>query len=45
MSKLKKQKMVKSHLTADEKKLGKIHIYILVSMIVIGLAVGLYYMQ
>lgn len=45
MSKLKKQKAVKSHLTPEEKKLGKTHIYILLGMIVIGLAVGLYYMQ
>jgi len=46
MSKLKKNKTVaKSHLSPEEKKMGKNHIYILIAMIVIGLAAGLYYMQ
>lgn len=45
MSKLKSKKHMKSHLTADQKQFGKQQIYILVGMIVVGLAVGLYYMQ
>ena len=45
MSKLKKQKVVKSHLTPEEKKLGKNHVYILLSMIAIGLVIALYHMQ
>lgn len=45
VSKLKKQKVAKSHLTAEERKMGKNHIYILIGLIVIGLCLGLYYMN
>ena len=45
MSKLKNHKKVKSHLTPEEKKIGKTHVYILLGMIVIGIAIGLYRMQ
>jgi hypothetical protein len=45
VSKQKKEKHHKSHLTPEDKKLGKVHIYLLISMIVVGLAVGLYNMQ
>lgn len=42
---MKKSKHAKSHLSPEEKAFGKQQIYILVGMIVIGLAFGLYYMQ
>jgi hypothetical protein len=45
VSKLKAKKAPKSHLSAEEKEFGKTKIYILVGMIMIGLAIGLYYMQ
>ena len=45
MSKLKNKKKVSSHLTPEEKKLGKVHVYILLAMIAIGIAIGLYNMQ
>lgn len=45
MPKVKKHKVNKSHLTTEEKKLGKMHIYVLVGIIVVGLAFGLYHMQ
>ncbi|MBC7538764.1 MAG: hypothetical protein H7281_08085 [Bacteriovorax sp.] len=45
MSKLKSNKKLKSHLTIEEKKMGKTHVYILLGMIVIGIAIGLYRMQ
>lgn len=47
MSKLKNKKQhgLKSHLTPEQKAFGKQQIYILIGMIVIGAAVGLYYMQ
>ncbi|MBP9682005.1 MAG: hypothetical protein KBD76_11415 [Bacteriovorax sp.] len=45
MSKVKKHKVLKSHLSAEEKQLGKMHIYVLIGIIVVGLAFGLYYMQ
>jgi hypothetical protein len=45
MSKLKSNKKQKSHLTAEEKKMGKTHVYILLGMIVIGIAIALYSMQ
>jgi hypothetical protein len=45
VSKIKKNKNQKSHLTAEEKKMGKMHIYILISMIFLGLAVALYQLQ
>lgn len=38
-----KHKAYKSHLAPEERKLGKQHIYILIGMIVIGIAVGLYH--
>ncbi|MGZ3788838.1 MAG: hypothetical protein ACXVLQ_09960 [Bacteriovorax sp.] len=45
MSKLRNKKVEKSHLTAEQKEFGKTQIYVLVGMIVIGLAAALYYMQ
>ena len=45
MAKAKNKKAVKSHLTEEDKRIGKTHIYILIGMIIIGLAIGLYYMQ
>lgn len=46
MGKLKaKNKNQKSKLTAEEKKLGRTDLYILIGMIVVGLALGLYFMQ
>lgn len=45
MPKVKNNKKLKSHLTPEEKKMGKRHVYILLSMIVIGIAVGLYNMR
>jgi hypothetical protein len=45
VSKLKNNKKVKSHLSVEDKKLGKTHVYILLGMIVIGIAIGLYRMQ
>lgn len=41
----KKNKPLKSHLTADEKELGKKHVYMIIAMIVVGLAVAIYNMQ
>lgn len=45
MGKLKANKPHKSKLTAEDRKLGKNHIYILVGMIVVGLVLALYNMQ
>lgn len=47
MSKLKnkKNKGMKSHLSAEDKALGRQHIYLLIGIIVVGAAIGLYYMQ
>ncbi len=46
MGKLKlKNKTHKTKLTSEEKKLGRTDLYILISMIVVGLALGLYYMH
>lgn len=42
MSKIKNNKKLKSHLTPEEKMLGKTHVYILLGMIVIGIAIALY---
>jgi hypothetical protein len=39
----KQKKPAKSHLTAEEKKSGKTALYILVAIIVIGGALGLYF--
>jgi len=36
---------VKSHLTKEEKKLGKNHLYLLLGMIAIGAVLGIYYMR
>lgn len=41
----KKNKPLKSHLTADEREVGKKHIYLIVGMIIVGLAVAIYNMQ
>lgn len=45
MSKLKNKKKVKSHLTPEERKMGKTDIYILIGMIVIGVAIAFYNLQ
>ncbi|MDO9184019.1 MAG: hypothetical protein Q7U04_16510 [Bacteriovorax sp.] len=45
MSKLKSNKHQKSHLTVEDKKLGKVHVYILIAMIAIGIAIALFNMQ
>jgi hypothetical protein len=37
-----KHKVQKSHLGVEERKLGKQHIYILIGMIIAGIALGLY---
>jgi hypothetical protein len=37
-----KHKVLKSHLAPEAKELGKQHIYILIGMIIIGIAIGLY---
>lgn len=36
---------VKSHLTKEERTLGKNHLYLLLGMIVIGAILGIYYMR
>ena len=41
----KKIKPQKSTLTKDEKALGKTHVYIIIGMIVVGLALAVYNMQ
>ena len=41
----KKNKPQKSQLTAQERELGKKHIYVIIAMIVVGLAVAIYNMQ
>ena len=41
----KKIKPQKSHLTVSEKELGKKHVYLIIGMIVVGLAVAIYNMQ
>jgi hypothetical protein len=41
----KKNKPQKSHLTADEKKLGKNHVYLLIGMIIAGLIMAAYHMH
>lgn len=45
MSKLKAAKIHKSKLTSEQKSFGKTQIYILIGMIVVGLALALYNMQ
>lgn len=45
MPKLKNNKKMKSHLTAEEKQMGKTSVYILLGMIVVGIVIGLYNMQ
>ena len=40
-----KHKAHKSHLDPEAKKLGKQHVYILLGMIVIGIAIGLYHIN
>jgi hypothetical protein len=35
----------KSHLTAEEKKVGKSHLYILLGMVAFGAIVGLYFIN
>jgi hypothetical protein len=45
VSKSKKGHASKSHLTAEEKKLGTSHLYLLVGMIVIGAVVGIYFLN
>jgi hypothetical protein len=43
--KAKALKNKKSHLTEEDKKLGKMHIYMLVGMIIAGILVALYLMH
>ena len=45
MGKLKNKKIAKSHLTPEDRKIGKNHVYILVGMIIIGIVVGIYHIQ
>ena len=45
MTKAKALKNKKSHLTEEDKKLGKMHIYMLVGMIIAGILVALYLMH
>jgi hypothetical protein len=45
MTKAKALKHKKSHLTEEDKKLGKVHIYMLVGMIIVGILVALYLMH
>ena len=41
----KKNKVQKSHLTKGQKEMGKQNVYLLIGMIVVGLAIALYSMQ
>jgi hypothetical protein len=45
MTRSKVNKIPKTKLTEKQKKQGKIDIYILIGMIVVGLVLGLYYMH
>lgn len=45
MGKLKATKVQKTKLTAEDRKLGMGHIYILITMIVVGLALAMYNMR
>jgi hypothetical protein len=45
VTKAKALKNKKSHLTEEDKKLGKMHIYMLVGMIIAGILVALYLMH
>ena len=45
MTKAKALKNKKSHLSEEDKKLGKVHIYMLVGMIIASIAVALYIMH
>jgi len=40
-----KNKTHKTKLSAEDKKLGRTDLYILIGMIVVGLVLGLYYMN
>ena len=40
-----KHKVLKSHLKPEEKKLGRLHIYVLIAMIVVSIAIALYHMN
>lgn len=35
----------KSHLSTEEKKIGKSHIYLLIGMIIVGGAIGIYFLN
>jgi hypothetical protein len=45
VTKAKALKNKKSHLSEEDKKIGKIHIYILVGMIIASIVIALYLMQ
>lgn len=40
-----KKHVAKSHLSIEEKKLGKSHLYVLLGMIIIGGAIGIYFLN
>jgi len=40
-----KHKPHKSHLAPEDRKMGKQHIYILIGMIIVGIAMGLYHIS
>ena len=45
MTKAKALRNKKSHLSEEDKKLGKVHIYILVGMVIASIVVALYLMH
>jgi len=45
MSKNKHGHHVKSHLSSEEKKLGKSHLYLLLGIIALGAVIGIYYIN
>jgi hypothetical protein len=40
-----KSKAMKSHLAPEDRKMGKQHIYILIGMIIVGIALGFYHVN
>lgn len=40
-----KSKAMKSHLAPEDRKMGKQHVYILIAMIVVGIALGFYHIN
>lgn len=40
-----KKKQVSHHLSTEEKKIGKNHLYLLLGMIIVGGAIGIYFIN